>query len=46
MPSAVRNKRGWHKTIAAYIFFSDEGNRQRLKNHILGKAEENHFEFQ
>lgn len=46
MPSAVRNKRGWHKTIAAFIFFSDEGNRQRLKNHIFGSAEESQFEFQ
>ncbi|MCR8633211.1 TOPRIM nucleotidyl transferase/hydrolase domain-containing protein [Paenibacillus radicis (ex Xue et al. 2023)] len=46
MPSAVRNKRGWHKTIAAFIFFNDEGNRQRLKNHILGRSEESQFEFQ
>jgi ABC-type ATPase involved in cell division/5S rRNA maturation endonuclease (ribonuclease M5) len=46
MPSAVRNNRGWHKSLAAFVFFSDEGNRQRLKNHILGRAEESQFEFQ
>ncbi|MFP4977497.1 TOPRIM nucleotidyl transferase/hydrolase domain-containing protein [Paenibacillus sp. CN-4] len=47
MSSAVRNhNRGWHKSLAAFIFFRDEGNRQRLKNHILGRAEESLFEFQ
>lgn len=34
-----RNK-GWHKSMAAYIFFSQEENRARLKQHILEQSDE------
>jgi ABC-type ATPase involved in cell division len=46
MSSSVKSKnRGWHKTLAAFIFFSDEENKQRLKRHILGSSNESQFEF-
>ncbi|MCM3079731.1 TOPRIM nucleotidyl transferase/hydrolase domain-containing protein [Brevibacillus invocatus] len=46
MSRSVRNSnRGWCKTLAAFIFFSDEDNKQRLKNHIFGTEKDTYFEF-
>ncbi|WP_409290634.1 TOPRIM nucleotidyl transferase/hydrolase domain-containing protein [Peribacillus sp. SCS-37] len=46
MSSSVKNKnKGWHKSLAAFIFFSDEDNKQRLKRHILDMGDESQFEF-
>ncbi len=46
MSSSVRDKKGWTKLIAAFIFFSDERNKQRLKSHIFGFDRDSTFEFQ
>lgn len=42
----IRRNKGWLKTLAAYIFFNEEENKQRLKNHILGINEEHQYEFE
>ncbi len=41
-----RNNKGWLKFLAAFIFFSEEVNKERLRGHVLGRADENQFEFQ
>jgi ABC-type multidrug transport system ATPase subunit len=43
--SVKSNNRGWHKTIAAFVFFRETGNMERLKNHILGTEDSSKFEF-
>jgi ABC-type ATPase involved in cell division len=45
MSNAVRRNRGWLKSLGAFIFFSEETNRNRLKRHIFGLNEEVEFEF-
>lgn len=46
MSNSVKNdNRGWHKSLSAFIFFSDEYNKQLLKQHILGPEREVQFEF-
>ncbi|ATO49870.1 TOPRIM nucleotidyl transferase/hydrolase domain-containing protein [Brevibacillus laterosporus] len=46
MSSSVRNSnKGWNKSLAAFIFFSDESNKQRLRNHVFGMEGDTHFEF-
>ncbi|QPI68549.1 hypothetical protein IR194_04465 [Exiguobacterium sp. PBE] len=41
MSSSIRKRnKGWHKSMAAYIFFSQEENRLRLKQHILEDSED------
>lgn len=41
-----RTNKGWLKFLAAFIFFSEEGNKERLRGHVLGAADEIQFEFQ
>lgn len=46
MSNKVRSKkRGWLKYLAASVYFSDEGNRTRIRNHVLGVTKEISFEF-
>jgi hypothetical protein len=44
--SVRRANKGWHKSLAAFIFFSEEDNKELLRGHIIGTANENQFEFQ
>ncbi|MFD1178539.1 TOPRIM nucleotidyl transferase/hydrolase domain-containing protein [Paenibacillus puldeungensis] len=41
-----RTNKGWLKFLAAFIFFSEEVNKERLRGHVLGTADENQFQFQ
>lgn len=39
-----KNNKGWLKYITSYIFFKEEKNREKLKNHVLGENVQE-FEF-
>ncbi len=41
-----RTNKGWLKYLAAFIFFSEEVNKERLRGHVLGAADETQFQFQ
>lgn len=46
MSNKVRGKnRGWLKYLAAFVYFSEEENRKKIKTHVLGIRKENNFEF-
>ena len=47
MSSKMRNKNnGYLKTVAAFVFFNDEDNREKLKRHVLSGTNDDQFEFE
>jgi ABC-type multidrug transport system ATPase subunit/5S rRNA maturation endonuclease (ribonuclease M5) len=42
----VRRNRGYLKSVAAFVFFKDKENREKLKRHVLSGGKVNQFEFE